>query len=351
MLNATVNQAERYGPFSISQGCDVDSHTGINLHSTTAIGIQYFTFTVPLISIIGLSTAGTSGKLFPVGSVGNLLLRLQTTSLLHFSSFATATAITQQPIYQVSLDNWSLNMSHINIGEISGSLLKQSLYDGKYFIKSSTYTGANSSIASGTSGNVSIPLQIRNSSVKSLFWQFSVARTTGRAPNGYFDAFNLSAISVNANMGGTKFPNRTMNPTNRPSECYTNYLCAWGGQGLKNIGGLMMRSSYGATLNAVTGSDSSIVIPSATGFRPVSQVEPVTGINTVQQFPNMHFKSLNLERISGSLFSGINTRMAAPFLELQIATALTDSVTCFAFAMSDCIIKIDPATKTCEVLV
>ena len=113
----------------------------------------------------------------------------------------------------------------------------------------------------------------------------------------------------------------------------------------------MMRSSYGATLNAVTGSDSSIVVPTTAGFRSVSQVEPVTGINTIQQFPNMHFEGLNLERISGSLFSGINTRMAAPFLELQIATALTDSVTCFAFAMSDCIIKIDPATKTCEVLV
>ena len=110
LLNSSVNQAERYGPFSIAQGCEVDRHTGCNLNFT-ATGTIYYNFSVPLISIIGLNTAGVSGKLFPVGSIGNLLLRVQTSSLLPFSSSATATNITQQPIFQVSLDNWNLNMS------------------------------------------------------------------------------------------------------------------------------------------------------------------------------------------------------------------------------------------------
>ncbi len=65
----------------------------------------------------------------------------------------------------------------------------------------------------------------------------------------------------------------------------------------------------------------------------------------------MHFEGLNLERISGSLFSGVNTRMAPPFLEIQIATATDLTMTCYAFAMSDCILKIDPATKTLDVLI
>ena len=42
--------------------------------------------------------------------------------------------------------------------------------------------------------------------------------------------------------------------------------------------------------------------------------------------------------------------MAPPFLEMNIATAVDVAVTCYAFAMSDCILKIDPATKTLEVL-
>ena len=103
-----------------------------------------YTFTVPLISSTGLNTAGTSGKLFPVGSVGNLLLRIQTTPLLPFASTCTAIGA-QQLVYQITLDSFNLNMNYVNIGEISGALLKQSLYDGKYFIKSCTYTGANAS--------------------------------------------------------------------------------------------------------------------------------------------------------------------------------------------------------------
>ena len=154
---------------------------------------------------------------------------------------------------------------------------------------------------------------------------------------------------MQANLGGVKYPNRPMNPSVRPSECYSNYLCAWGGQGLKNVGGLMFRGSYGATLNAVAGSDSSIVVPSAAAAtRATSQLE--TAVQQVSSFPNMHYEGLNLERISGALFSGVNTRMAPPFLELNIATAVDTAVTCYAFAMSDCILKIDPATKTLEVL-
>ncbi len=64
----------------------------------------------------------------------------------------------------------------------------------------------------------------------------------------------------------------------------------------------------------------------------------------------MHYEGLNLERISGALFSGVNTRMSPRFLEMNIATAVDVAVTCYAFAMSDCILKIDPATKTLEVL-
>ena len=153
---------------------------------------------------------------------------------------------------------------------------------------------------------------------------------------------------MQANLGGTKYPNKAMNPSVRLSECYSNYLCPWGGQGLKNIGSTMFRGSYCSTLNAVTGSDSSIVVTTGAGVRANSQLETTT--NQAASFPNMHFEGLNLERISGALFSGVNTRMAPPFLELNIATALDVAVTCYAFALSDCILKIDPATKTLEVL-
>ena len=111
----------------------------------------------------------------------------------------------------------------------------------------------------------------------------------------------------------------------------------------------MFRGSYGATWLGVTGSDSSIIVPTAAGIRATSQVETATSQN-VASFPNMHFEGVNLERISGSLFSGVNTRMAPPFIEMNIATATDVTATCYAFAMSDCILRVDPATKTLEVL-
>ena len=103
LLNSTVNVAERYGPFGISQGCDIDSHTGVNLGPATGNPtLNYYTFTVQLISIIGINTAGVSNKLLPIGAVSILLLSLQTTPLLPFSSTATDVAITTQAVYQIT---------------------------------------------------------------------------------------------------------------------------------------------------------------------------------------------------------------------------------------------------------
>ena len=59
----------------------------------------------------------------------------------------------------------------------------------------------------------------------------------------------------------------------------------------------------------------------------------------------MHYLGYDLDRMSGTLFSGINTRAAAPFIELNIATAVDTNLTCYAFALSDVILKIDTAIK------
>ena len=114
------------------------------------------------------------------------------------------------------------------------------------------------------------------------------------------------------------------------------------------MAGIITRSSYGATLVAVAGSDSSIVVP-ADGRRLTSQIE--TGVaNIIATSPHMHYLGYDLDRMSGTLFSGINTRMAPPFIELNIASAVDTNVTCYAFALSGCILKIGPQTKTLEVL-
>jgi hypothetical protein len=124
---------------------------------------------------------------------------------------------------------------------------------------------------------------------------------------------------------------------------------AWGKTSTLDGSGCVYRGSYGATLNTVTNSDSLVVVP-ATGQRAISQIENAT-YDIIVHYPNTHFIGFDTERITGSLFSGVDTRFSPPYLECNIATTLTDNVTCYAFALLDCVIKIDPQQKTCEVLV
>jgi hypothetical protein len=65
----------------------------------------------------------------------------------------------------------------------------------------------------------------------------------------------------------------------------------------------------------------------------------------------MNYHGVDLERLGSSLFSGTNTRATGINMELTIATALTDNVTCYAWALSDVILKIDTQTKQIECLI
>jgi hypothetical protein len=72
----------------------------------------------------------------------------------------------------------------------------------------------------------------------------------------------------------------------------------------------MTRSNYGASLNVITGADSSIVNLAATanGLRNQSSIDSTIAV--ISAFPNMNFHGVDLERLSST---GIN-------LELTVGT-------------------------------
>jgi hypothetical protein len=122
-------------------------------------------------------------------------------------------------------------------------MLRGSLLDEKYFIKAATYVGANANIPSGTNGVTTLSLNIRNSSIKSLFYLFGINKTA-KCTNGYFDAVNPNLISEQLNIGGLKIPQTPLNMAQRPSQVFAALQQALGGQSLKSVGGLMNRSAY-----------------------------------------------------------------------------------------------------------
>lgn len=338
MINGSVNYAERYGGVSISMGCDTNTQTGVDL--PLAVGTYYFNFAVPLVSIIGLNT----DKLIPVGAIQNLQLQMMTANVLPVSSFCTAlttSAVWSPPV----LDNFSLNMRFIDVGSQAASLLSQTLQDGKWFIKSKSYTNSNANIPAGSSGFQSLLLQIRNSSVNSLFVQYGLGSSAlAVCPNQNFDSVNLTCVSLQLSIAGQKYPNKALNPSQRPAECFAAYIAAWGGSSLKSFGGTMDRSSYNACYGAVPpNKDNSIVVPAA-GLRATSQSDTNTNFIIVSN-PNMHYNGFDIQRCAGSVLSGVNTRSSCPYLELNINTATAATATAFVWAMSDVILVVDVMSK------
>lgn len=340
LLNGSVNYSERYGGISICMGSDTNSSTGIDLPWSTA-GTYYYNFAVPLISIIGLN----SDKLIPVGVIQNLQLQMMTANVLPVGSFCTSGALTTQPVISAPvLDQFTLNMRYIDVGQQAAALLSQTLQDGKWFIKTKTYTNSNSTIPSGSSGFTSLLLQIRNSSVNSLFLQYGIGTgNLAACPSYSFDSINPALVSLQASISGQKYPNKALNPSQRPAECYTAYIAAWGGSSLKSYGGVMDRCAYGATLPSVpNGKDNMLTVPAA-GIRAFSQSDATT--TPVLSIPNMHYQGFDISRCSGSLFSGVNTRSSPPYIDLNLGVASTSTVTCYAWGMSDVVLVIDVMSK------
>lgn len=342
LLNATVNSSERQGSIAICMGCDDNTNTGIDMPTTA--GTYYFNFAVPLLSIIGLN----SEKLIPVGAIQNLQLQMMTASTVPVSFYGGSTAPTAGAFGPPVLDQFTLNMKFIDVGQQASALLSQTLQDGKWFIKSKTYTNSNALLAQGSSGTSSLLLQIRNSSINSLFLQFGTSARPLICPNGNYDAVNPALIGLQCSVGGNKFPNKQLSVSQRPAEAYSIYAQAWGASSIKGYGGVMSRSNYAVSYPVLSGGDNMCVAPSS-ALRAVSASDSTT--QNVVQFPNMSYMGFDLQRVSGSLFSGVNTRSTPPYVDVNIGNATLAPLTCFSWGMSDVVLVIDVPSKHIQAFV
>ena len=343
LLTATVNTAEKYGGIACVMGCDVNTFSGIDLPPGNATGTWYWNFSIPLISVIGLNN---NAHMFPIGSLNNLQLQMQTAALLPFVSY-NAAALTGAGAMTVTLDQFSLNMKYIDIGMDSARLLHSTLAEGKIFMKTQTWVQSAVNIPTGTSGQSNLLYQIRNSSLKSLIVQNSQA-TSLVCPNGLYDAINLAVTQFNVSVGGLSYPQRPTDPSRRPAEAFLFYLSALGFSGdYKKYSSLITRSGYGAsipnTTTAVTAVDSSMVIP-ANASRAESALVGTTQVCV--SYPNQHFLGVDFEKSGGLLFNGINTRASPPVGNFYINTATNAASTSFAFGLVDCVLVVDTASNT-----
>jgi hypothetical protein len=349
LIQNSVSFSERYGGLSVCMGTDTNTNTGIDLPWAGAATTVYrFNFTIPLLSVIGANY----DKLFPVGSINNLQLQMTTANQMPLSSFCSAVPATLPVLTGITLSEFTLNMKYIDIGDMASQILSQTLQDGKWFLKASTYTNSAVSIPTQSSGNQQLLLQIRNTSVKSLLNTFSIA-TGARCPNGNYDSICPNLTSRQLQVGGQFFPNKPINDVARPSEGY-QYLIqslAQGGGITKSYGTTINRYSYCALMNPTTGQDSTFTVPAAgvrpspTGIPPAANFSTIEAQLNIVSFPNAFYCGYDLEKSAGILFQGVNTRSSPPFLNLFIGATIDATVNVNAWGMSDVILQVDTMAK------
>jgi len=356
LLQNTVDLAQRYGGIGIGMGADSNSASGIDLAHATASTFRY-NFSIPLLSMIGIN----SDKLFPVGMVNNLQLQMTTSTLLPIVAYCTAfTASTPVFSQNFLLSEFSLNLKYIDIGESAAQMLMMTLPDNRILYKSSTYTNSQVTLPSGSSGAQQLLLQIRNTSVKSVYSQFgqsnSVTAQSLVSPNGYYDAINILTNSRQLQIGGSFFPNRPINDVSRSSEGYIYLIQALGGSIPSSLGTVVNREMYNSvggiaagTLPTGTNVETFLVLP-ATVVRSAPTGSDGGNI-PVLNYPSSHFHGYDLERLGGVMFSGINTRSTPPFLNLNIQNALNASITANAWGYSDVVLVFDIGSKSVQAFV
>lgn len=341
LLANTVNYSERNGGISISMGADTNSSNGLELGFGGAVGTTYrYNFTIPLLSVIGAS----SDKFIPIGSINNMQLQLTTANLLPINSVAS-TAPTAGAITGFTLSEFNLNMKYVDVGDMAGALLKQTLQDGKWFIKSQTYTNSAVNIPQNSIGAQQLLLQIRNTSVKSIMHTFG-ANQGALCPNGYFDSINPTLNTRQCQVGGNFYPNKPINDLQRPSEGYPYLIqaLAQGGGLTKSYGTAVTKTMYQTCANAVPAGSDTYWSTVTNGVRATpTNADP--GDTNVLKYPSSFYCGYDLEKSAGILFQGVNTRAQPPFLNLNIVSATPATLICQAWGLSDLILQVDTVAK------
>lgn len=299
---------------------------------------EVHSYCVPVLSgCIGV----LADKMINLGRTSRLQLVFVTTNQLPYT-IVTSTATTAGS-FNVALSNFELNLEYIDVGLNALQMLDQTLADGKAYIHGTSYRTATATIPAGTSGNQSLLVGIRASSVKSLFARFfdGGAASTTNSINGKFDSKNPSINQLGWSIGGIKFPQSQVNPLISPAQAFRETQMAVGSwnnylftSGITPANYCKLSAGGAAAGLTSTTTDFNYTIGSSAS----AQSQFIFGVNT--------------ETIMRKgLLSGYNCTAAPIFLEANLAAAVTNSNTLFGIAMIDTILIHDVRSGDIQVRV
>jgi hypothetical protein len=303
--------------------------TGNTLLTTQS---ESHSFSVPLLNpVFGV----TANKMINVGRLANLQYQLQTAAVLPLT---IVTALTPGS-FTLTLTDFSIGLEMISVPRDVLNAIDATLIGGKWYNSGVAYRTGSTTLAASAGAQSLLCSAVKGSSVKSIFARFvdgGAAGTTNSA-NGKYDSKNPMINSYSFNVGSVYYPNYRVNPMLYPANSAIEFFKAMGSFNNSQIKSSLIPTQY-CKLSA-GGTNQSLVVGSTQSY------EYTTGaaVDKLCSF----IIGQNVEVVArNSLVSGINTQSSNVFLEVNVASAPTNSHAVYITSMNDVIYEHDIATKT-----
>ena len=301
---------------------------GIDAAANAAVGIRYYSYTIPLLnSVIGKGAS----KFFNISKVNKMQIVLTTSPLAPLTMIVGTTGTAPDATFRITLDNFQLNLNYINLGEASKLLAKA----GPSYYNATTWRSSTSTLTAGVSGNVTSLVGVRGSSVRALWVKATEAvsaLTTTNCINGVFDSKALIASALSWNIGGLSVPSNPTNTSTNPSLAFLQTLQAY-----NSFDPMSFRSSVVPTRYFT-------YIPGGTLPTDADQIYTVSGNASTVASQCMWSWGLSLETVAKmGILDGVNLNASSTFLNANLLMASTNAITLFFLAKMDVIYVIDEA--------
>jgi hypothetical protein len=356
LMNIQLNDSDKRGLSTMlgftygdttANACSSSAGHRINFNATTE-GLT-FTYSIPILSgIVG----SPLDKFLPLGKLYGLRYELTTDSFANMTQLVVSTTgivgankITSMTISDVEFV--------ANIIELSPEA--QAIIDAqnpqKTYIRTQSYRQASNNITSGTGvGTADMVVGLRFSSVKSIYAQCYIggAGTAGYGIEGKFSGINPNLTQGTCfNIAGQNFPQRTLDPSGKPNDCFAELLKAQGSLSFTTYNSCINKLAYlrSSTANGLNATNQQAF----TAYLDPSGNATTNDTNLISN-GNLNYLAQDLEVVArkNSLLSGISTLSSPTYFKTQIgATLSTATLHTYNFwAFFDCILEIDNLAHT-----
>lgn len=307
---------------NLNQGHSITPLVG----TLNAASSNYYSYCVPLFSsLIGQQ----ANKFFNIGAVPKLTYTLQSAAILPLT-ISTSTATTAAT-FRCTIDNIQLNLQYISLGESVKLLNKPQIQ----YYNGITYRCSSNLIPAGSSANISVLTNVRGNSVRALFTRFTEASTVSTAGcvNYIYDSKALPATSIAYNINGQLVPSNPTDILHNPSLVFMQTQEA--NSNFNNYefkSGLVPSMYFRYLANAGLPADTDYVFTES-------------GSSSIATAQSQFIFAYSLEKISkGGIMDGLQLNSGNVFLQAVIASAITNSTTCYFISKQDIVYVLDTST-------